>query len=110
MDQTILDDELDDEPFEDWVEEWWENGGKQWWDASIKGRAPGPFQVWIQGWREGRVEGVREILLIAGTQRLGPPDARINQALEAITDYTRIREIAHRLLDVETWDELPNDK
>jgi predicted transposase YdaD len=59
-----------------------------------------------KGKAEGKVEGVRETLLLQGTKRFGPADAATEAALAAITDPTRLRELTVRLLDLGGWQEL----
>ena len=48
----------------------------------------------------------KRILLRMGTKRLGPPDAHIRAAIEAIMDVDRLEQLTERLLDVSGWDDL----
>src|SRR5437762_2885533 len=99
-----------DEPSQDWIPEWWENGGKQWMSASINGRNPGSFQVWIQGWREGHAEGLvtggRRGILIQGSERFGPPDTLIQAKLDAIATIEGFELLADRIFHCKSWREL----
>jgi len=55
---------------------------------------------------EGRVEEAHALLLRMGRKRFGPPDERVQAALEAIGSRERLEELSERLLDVATWNEL----
>jgi predicted transposase YdaD len=55
---------------------------------------------------KGRIRGHRLSLLRQGQKKFGPPTTEIKAALEAITDSTRLEDLAERLLDVATWEEL----
>jgi predicted transposase YdaD len=59
-----------------------------------------------KGKAEGRAEGVREMLLLQGAKRFGPPDAGTGAALAAVSDPDVLRELSSRLLDVGGWQEL----
>jgi hypothetical protein len=56
--------------------------------------------------KEGRLEEVRNILLLQGRDRLGEPSAKIIALLFAETDLGRLEALAIRLLHVKTWEEL----
>jgi len=56
--------------------------------------------------KEGRLEEVRNILLLQGRDRLGEPSAKILALLFAETDLSRLEALAIRLLHVKTWEEL----
>ena len=56
--------------------------------------------------KEGRLEGVRNILLRQGRDRFGEPSAEIIALLFAETDLGRLEALAIRLLHVKTWEEL----
>jgi len=51
-------------------------------------------------------EGVRDVILRQGVKRFGAPSAQAQAALAAITSVERLEQLAERLLEVETWDEL----
>lgn len=53
---------------------------------------------------EARV--LRETLIRQGRKRFGEPDATVVQALEAITSVEALQQLAERLLEVESWQEL----
>ncbi len=48
----------------------------------------------------------RRIILRQGSKRFGPPDARTQAALDAIVSREQLEELAERLLEVESWNEL----
>lgn len=55
---------------------------------------------------EGRLEEVRNILLLQGRDRLGEPSAKIITLLFTETDLGRLEALAIRLLHVKTWEKL----
>jgi predicted transposase YdaD len=66
-----------------------------------------------EGRQEGRQEGLelgiaklRNVLLRQGMHRFGPPSAKTLKRLEAESGVERLEELAERLLDVDSWDEL----
>ena len=59
-----------------------------------------------KGEARGRLEQSRSMLLHYGRKRFGSPDAATVARLEAITDLTRLHQMADRASDVATWDEL----
>ena len=97
---TISNGKRKDEPFEDWIPEWWENGGKQWMAASINGRSPGHFPIWIQGWREGRAAGEQRAILRLGASRLGVPDDVTRSRIESIIDIDVLDRLSDRVQTV----------
>ena len=56
--------------------------------------------------KEGRLEEVRNILLLQGRDRFGEPSAKIIALLFTETDLGRLEALAIRLLHVKTWAEL----
>ena len=56
--------------------------------------------------KEGRLEEVRNVLLLQGRDRLGVPSAKIIALLFAETDLGRLEALAIRLLHVKTWEKL----
>jgi len=62
---------------------------------------------------EGRVKGRTEeacrILLAMGTKRFGKPSARIRKLIAARTDPAVLEQLATRLLDIDSWDDLLSD-
>ena len=56
--------------------------------------------------KEGRLEEVRNILLLQGRDRLGEPSAKIIALLFAETDLGWLEALAIRLLHVKTWEKL----
>jgi hypothetical protein len=59
-----------------------------------------------QGLASGQLKGERDIVLLLGARRFGNPSTETIAALEAIGSPDRLVEIAGRLLQVESWDEL----
>ncbi|MBM3460108.1 MAG: hypothetical protein FJX77_16430 [Armatimonadetes bacterium] len=59
-----------------------------------------------EGRTEGRLGKAHEWLLKIGERRFGKPTRRIRTALRKIEDEARLDDLALRLLEVETWDEL----
>jgi predicted transposase YdaD len=55
---------------------------------------------------EGRVEEARRMLFILGGKRFGNPDTKTQAALNAITSSQQLEQLAARLLEVESWQEL----
>ena len=56
--------------------------------------------------KEGRLEEVRNVLLLQGRDQLGVPSAKIIALLFAETDLGRLEALANRLLHVKTWEKL----
>jgi predicted transposase YdaD len=67
-----------------------------------KGRAVGL----VEGKAEGKAEGAKQLLLRMGRKRFGPPEPQTIAAIEAIAELERVEQLADRLLDVASWDEL----
>lgn len=59
-----------------------------------------------KGRAEGQATEARKILLRQASKRFGPPDARAQTAIDAITDIDRLEQLSERVLDVSSWDEL----
>jgi predicted transposase YdaD len=59
-----------------------------------------------EGRAEGRVEGLRSLLLELGTQRFGQPSAAVETELTALHDAAAIARIGQRLLGATSWDDL----
>lgn len=71
-----------------------------------EGRAEGRAEGLAEGKAEGGVEIGRNVLMRLGSKRFGPPTPQIVTAIEALTDPERLEQLAERVLDVGTWDEL----
>jgi hypothetical protein len=56
--------------------------------------------------RRGRVEEGRQMLLLQGEEKFGPPDAAARAALEQITEIEELEELGVRLLHADSWQEL----
>jgi predicted transposase YdaD len=59
-----------------------------------------------EGRVEGKLEGAREVVLRLGRRRFGEPDAATQTALASLHDIERLEQLAERLLEVESWQEL----
>jgi predicted transposase YdaD len=59
-----------------------------------------------KGIEQGLGQGERRVLLLLGEKRFGKPDASIQQALEAVTSLEVLEQMATRIMEVETWQEL----
>jgi hypothetical protein len=74
--------------------------------ASIDGRRPGHFRIWIEGWREGRAAGEQRAILRFGAGRLGAPDHITRSWIESIIDIDVLDRLSDRLETVASWSEL----
>jgi predicted transposase YdaD len=59
-----------------------------------------------EGLAEGKAEEAKHILLRQGQKRFGSPPPQVTTAILALTDLERIEQLAERLLDVSSWDDL----
>jgi hypothetical protein len=59
-----------------------------------------------RGVNKGAVEAERNVLLIQGRKKFGPPPPDREAALAAITDRARLERMAERILDATGWDDL----
>ena len=55
---------------------------------------------------KGALKGEKRLLMLQGSKRFGPPDAKTAAAIEAITDLERLEQLGERLLDASSWEEL----
>jgi hypothetical protein len=51
-------------------------------------------------------QGEKKVLLRMGTKKFGPPDTATLATLEKIEDLGRLEQMAERLLDASSWQEL----
>jgi hypothetical protein len=56
--------------------------------------------------RRGLEKGERRLLLLMGEAKFGPPDATARAAIENITDVAQLEELAVRLVNAGSWQEL----
>ena len=73
------------------------------WQAVLNMRESVTYQAIL---KEGRLEEVRNILLLQGREQFGEPSAKIVALLFAETDLGRLEALVIRLLHVKTWEEL----
>lgn len=67
----------------------------------------GIVEEWlIEREARGETKSAREILMRQGRKRFGEPSADIVQALQAITSAETLQDLAVRLLEVESWEDL----
>ena len=59
-----------------------------------------------EGRAEGRIEGAKQILLRLASARLGTPDRRTREAIDALTSMEQVEALTERLLVATSWDEL----
>jgi len=59
-----------------------------------------------KGKAEGKAEEARRVLLLQGRSRFGKPSAKVAAALDALNDVGQLEELAVRLLQVRSWEEL----
>jgi hypothetical protein len=62
--------------------------------------------AFIQGFREGLVEGAHRMLLVQGQWKFGPPDAAARALIESTSDLVQLETWAVRLLSAGSWKEL----
>ncbi len=55
---------------------------------------------------EGEIKEARSLVLRIGRRRFGPPPQPVIAALEAIADLPRLEQIAERLVEVSSWEQL----
>ena len=55
---------------------------------------------------EGSENEARKLVLRLGAKRFGAPDESTRAAIEAISSLERLEQLAERLLEVESWQEL----
>ncbi|MDQ2731072.1 MAG: DUF4351 domain-containing protein, partial [Armatimonadota bacterium] len=65
---------------------------------------------WKKGQQEGQQEGAareaRRILLRLGSRQYGPPDEKVQSAIESMTSVEQMEELMERLRDVNDWNAL----
>jgi hypothetical protein len=59
-----------------------------------------------EGRGKGRMEEARRILLLLGGSRFGEPVSEVVAAVNALTDVQKLEELAVRLLQAASWQEL----
>lgn len=59
-----------------------------------------------KGKAEGRAEEARRLILRQGTKRFGAPGANVEAAIAGVGSVEQLEQLAERLLEVESWDEL----
>ena len=55
---------------------------------------------------EGQEKGIREIILLQGEDRFGPPDESMKASLNNITDLNRLKRIARQTPKAASWQEI----
>ena len=55
---------------------------------------------------KGRAEEARNLILRLGAKRFGQPDAQMQATIDAVTSVEQLEQLAERLLEVESWQEL----
>jgi len=59
-----------------------------------------------EGREQGRADGERQLILLVGSKRFGEPDELIRAAIGQITSTDRLTQIADKLLDAASWQDL----
>ena len=59
-----------------------------------------------RGEARGLVQGAQNAVLRLGKKRFGPAPAGVEAAIQAVTDRDRLEQIADRVLDATSWDDL----
>jgi predicted transposase YdaD len=59
-----------------------------------------------QGLQQGRIEEAREVVLLQGEARFGPPDDATREAINAMSDLGQLHELLLRLANTASWQEL----
>jgi len=59
-----------------------------------------------RGIERGRIEEAKAVVLIAGTERLGPPGEAVRSALNEIDDVNQLEGLLRRAVRIAAWDEL----
>ncbi|MCI0460444.1 MAG: hypothetical protein L0Z62_26115 [Gemmataceae bacterium] len=55
---------------------------------------------------EGQEKGIREIILLQGEDRFGPPEEAVKAQLRNITDLDRLRRLARQTPKAASWQEI----
>ncbi len=55
------------------------------------------------------IRGTRQTLIRQGRKRFGPPSPDVEAKLEAIVALDQLQNVADRLLEVSSWEELITD-
>lgn len=71
-----------------------------------QGLAQGKVVGMVEGLLAGQAAEARKLLLLVGSQHLGPPDEPTRAAINAMTSIDRLERLTERLLSVTSWDEL----
>lgn len=74
--------------------------------AVAEGVAQGRDEGREQGREQGRLEGLRQAVLVAGSQRLGNPDPPMRAWINAHDDAAALEALVKRTLTVNNWQEL----
>jgi hypothetical protein len=59
-----------------------------------------------EGAAKGKRDQTRNLILRIGSKHFGPPDARVQKTLKSIASLKRLEQIADRLLEAESWEDL----
>lgn len=74
--------------------------------GEAQGEARGEARGESRGEARGRVAEAKKILIRQGTRKFGPPDEATRERIAALDDLDRLDDLADRVLDAATWDEL----
>jgi hypothetical protein len=59
-----------------------------------------------QGLTQGLSQGERNLLLLVGTKKFGPPSPSVRAEIEAIAEPARLERLGERILDAVDWNDL----
>ncbi len=62
-----------------------------------------------KGKAEGKAEEAKNLVLRLGRKHLGSPPAMFEAKIQSITDVEKLEELAERVYDVSSWEELFNE-
>jgi len=71
-----------------------------------QGLSQGISQGITQGLSQGITQGLRSTIIRIGTKRFGPPGEPTTERLQHIDDSARLEQLADRILDAGSWDDL----
>ena len=55
---------------------------------------------------EGQEKALREVILVQGEDKFGPPDEAVKASLNNITDLSRLKRIARQTPKATSWQEI----
>ncbi len=62
--------------------------------------------VFESGLEKGMEKGMKKVLLRQGTKRFGKPSREFEERINAIDDIAKLEELADRITDVHSWEQM----